>query len=191
MKHGHPPMNKTMRAAQVANKNTLDSLTDLLRVLNEAGAIVGRDDHVLILYRQRLPKVLDDGSGRILQAFMDYSLDGNGGIRVFSPCSHDGTFVIAKFGSLNIDETPSTLADGSDSWPASKNDDFPYVEEVRALIRAIPELNVHQKTVFHQIQEGLSRDIREMFGEHRDDIIAGLFSTENDVIDRGEGPLVH
>lgn len=180
-----------MRAATLANKKTLDSLTDLLRVLNEADAIVGRDDHVLILYRQRLPKVLDDGSGSILLAFTDYSLTENGGIRVFSPCSHDGTFVIANFGSLNIDETPSSPSDGGESWPAPMNDDFPYVEEVRALIRAIPVLSARQKTVFDQIQEGLSRDIREMFEEHRDDILDGLFSTEGDVIDRGEGPLVH
>lgn len=112
-------MSKKMRAATLANKKTLDSLTDLLRVLNEAGAIVGRDDHVLILYRQHLPKVLDDGSGRILEAFMDYSIDGNGGMRVFSPCSHDDTFVIANFGSLDIDETPSSQPDGGESWPVT------------------------------------------------------------------------
>ena len=162
---------KNQQQAMDANLRCLTGLNDLFHLLRESNALIGRMGLCVVIDAQRLPALLAND----LHPFMAHSLDylEFGGVNCVSTASHDDTYMFMEMSPLS--EDPVRWDDGTET-PAPSNDQVPYIEEVRSLVYAIPEITGSARQSIEVAKAEFDAATRNFFAEHATEIRETLFA---------------
>ena len=162
------------RKSNVANSNlkTLEVMTGALRILGESGAIIGRNGGKIVLAISLFPHGL--GRDDISDMMFPLSIEkerGMGSMRVFSSIHSDEDFMV--FATPDLFENGS-LFDGF--IPEKDEKEWPYLAEVKELIRGIKPMNTEISNFFDQFDKDISNKMNELLKNHRSEILNFIFS---------------
>ncbi|MBJ2204263.1 hypothetical protein P5706_34980 [Pseudomonas sp. ChxA] len=159
------PMKATMQQATEHNQNVLNVLTELLSVLRDADAIIGRDEEILAFDSHRTLAAIH---GDIHSVFGSLSLiaggEYSGGWNVFSQTQQNKDFFL-----LNI----RSLLRESDF-----NNGFPLITDVCTLIEGLPCMPPEYALKVKIAHDKISHAMRSFRSKNSGEIEAAIFDHE-------------
>jgi hypothetical protein len=187
-------MNKKIRMSKnhkkdfvSANRRALEATVSLMKILTDAGAIIGRDDSKIVLCYNRIPETFQ------YHDVHQINLQGNGLVSVFRSFSYSKSENIAFIDFLELTAKDDDGGSGV-VFRAATNAEFPCIEEVRLVIKELPVLSEYQKTKFDiqykSISDSISELITSMTNHERASLLAAMFSG-SDADEESEKESIH
>ncbi len=155
-------MNYTQQEATEQNCKVLAGLRDLFQLLDEHGAIIGRNSARIVVDLSKAPTIMQDEIGEIFRT--SQLVAPNGTMGIFGDFQTDDETGILL---LNIGRA---FTDGDAVFAK-----FPSYNEVQALLQSIPALSHEQSEAIEALHEQLEANFLGLLVKHREAIFEGLF----------------
>lgn len=146
------------------NKRALESMVSFLDALLAAGAIIGRTDSDIFVHADKMPSMIKDDLD-----FVHISLEATplGFMRLFDCMIADDLCIIGILG-MSLGEYPA--------HELRMNDEWPFIEEARAALMALPVLPADQAETYRQKREEKQDFFSNLMTVHREEILDTIFS---------------
>lgn len=159
-------MNYTEQKAIAQNFKVLAGLRDLCQLLNEHGAVIGRDGARIVVDLDKAPSIMLDEMGEIFRT--SQLVAPNGIMRIFDNAESDNeTGVLLLNISISLKSNDTNYAQ------------FHYFNEVRELLESIPLMTQEQSKAFEALHEALEARLIAMMPNFREALIEGLFGGDD------------
>jgi hypothetical protein len=157
-------MNYTKEEAAERNFKALAYLQGILQLLNERGALVGRDNVRIVVDLNHTPAIMLDEFGKILR---DLSLVApNGRMAIFSNSASDDEIML-----LDINQ----ILYGDDDIFSK----FPAFQEVRELLESVHVMPKKKSEVFEAMNNEVRANLTAMILENPEGFLKARFSGKN------------
>jgi hypothetical protein len=154
----------TETEARERNFKVLDGLRDLFRLLNDHGAVIGRDSARIVVDLSKAPSIMHEEIGEI---FRTSSLVApSGSMSIFGDFQTDD-----ETGTLLLNIGTALKIDGNNVFGK-----FAAFAEVRAFLESIPAMSKEQSKAFDALHEEMESHFLDLMLKHREAIVEGLFN---------------